>query len=348
MVKVALQTRQGVHEVDAPADERLLYCGLRQGYDLAHECASGTCGTCKAILISGDVRSLWSNAPGNQYVRQERNEFLMCQAVAQSDEVCIKVRPALKPPTQSPVPANLEGVIQSQELLTEDVAVFEYQLSRPVRFLAGQFITVARDEFPGYRAYSMTNYSADETQLLKFLVKRIPGGKLTEWLFEKDRTGCTLQGFGPLGRAVFVPDSDRDIVALAGGSGIAGIMAILAQTSSCGHFEQNRAQVVFGLNRPNDAFFLESLNRLGAEHPNLQIWIALVEPDSSGSLSKAFPALEFGTGYLHEVADQVLGDLTEVSTAFLAGPPVAVDASRKMLVETRKFSVRKIRFDRFG
>lgn len=347
MSKVTLETHQGVQEMEASQNERLLYSGLRQGFDLAHECASGTCGTCKAILVSGDIRSLWPDAPGNRYVKAERNEFLMCQCVVQSD-VQIKVRPALRPPIAVPTPADLRGVITSQQHLTDEVATLEFELSHPVRFLAGQFITVASPEFPGYRAYSMTNYSANETQVLNFVVKRIPGGKFTDWLFEKDRTGCTLDGFGPIGRAVFAPEIDQDFIALAGGSGIAGIMAILSHASSCGHFEEHRVEVVFGLNRPQDTFFLDTLNRYSADHQKLRIVVALVEPDLSGALQQEYPDLQFVQGYLHEVADATLGDLSEVSIAFLAGPPIAVEASQKMLAMERQFSARKIRFDRFG
>ncbi len=347
MVRIVIETRQGTREMDVQADERLLYCGLRHGFDLAHECASGTCGTCKATLVSGNIRSLWPEAPGQQYVRAHRNEFLMCQCVAES-EAQIKVRPALKSPVAAPVPSTLNGVIRSQQHLSDDIAVFELALSEPVKCLAGQFITVAREEFPGFRAYSMTNYSPKETQILRFLVKRISGGKFTEWLFEKDRTGCELDGFGPVGRAVFAPDVDQNFIALAGGSGIAGIMAILEHASTCGHFETHQAHVVFGLNRPREAFFLDTLNQYSVRHSNLRITVAMLEPDLSGSLQREYPDLEFAKGFLHEVAGTTLADLSDVSVAFLAGPPLAVDAAQKMLVMERKFSVRKIRFDRFG
>ncbi len=347
MAKITLETRQGVQEMETLGSERLLYSGLRQGFDLAHECASGTCGTCKAILVSGNVRSLWSDAPGNRYVKAERNEFLMCQCVADSN-IHVKVRPALRAPVATPTPGKFSGVISAQQHLTDDVTTFEFKLSHPTCFLAGQFITLANAEIPGYRAYSMTNYSANETQVLNFLVKRIPGGKFTDWLFEEDRTGCSLEGFGPVGRAVFAPDIDQDFIALAGGSGIAGIMAILSHASSCGHFEKHRAEVVFGLNRPQDAFFLDRLNQYSVKHENLQITVALVASDSSGELQREYPNLEFAQGYLHEVADATLGDLSEVSVAFVAGPPVAVEACQKMLAMERKFSARKIRFDRFG
>lgn len=347
MVKAVIESRQGLLEMNVPANERLLYCGLGYGFDLAHECATGTCGTCKAILVSGEVRSLWPEAPGNRYVRAQKNEFLMCQAVAET-EVHIKVRPAVRPPISLPTPARLHGVIENYRNLTPDVAVFEYRLSSPARFAAGQFVTVNVDGIPGYRAYSMTNYSADETDSLMFVVKRIPNGRFTEWLFGDDRTGCTLNCFGPVGRAVFVPETDGEFIALAGGSGIAGIMAILQHASNCGHLDRHPVWVVFGLNRPQDVFFLETLNEYAAQHTGLNIIVALVDPDKDGMLQEKYSDLDFATGFLHEVAGARLPDLSDVSVAFLAGPPVAVDACQKLLIMERKFSPRKIRYDRFG
>ena len=198
------------------------------------------------LALVEPVKQLWCQVRCGHYGRRHRgtdmydrrkNEFLMCQAVAET-EVHIKVRPAVRPPILLPTPARLHGVIENYRNLTPDVAEFEYQLSSLTRFAAGQFVTVNVDEIPGYRAYSMTNYSADETDSLKFLVKRIPNGQFTEWLFGDDRTGCTLNGFGPVGRAVFAPETDGEFIALAGGSGIAGIMAILQHASNCGHLDR--------------------------------------------------------------------------------------------------------------
>ena len=347
MFKVKLEERQGTQEMHVSKGERILYCGLRNGFNLAHDCASGVCGTCKAVLVSGEVSSLWSEAPGNKIVREERNEFLMCQAVAKSD-VHIKVRPAVPSPAPKPQPGTLKGVIKNHRSLNSNVAVFEYHLSQPVQFLAGQFATVQLEGIPGYRAYSMTNYSAEPTQSLHFVVKHIPGGKLTDWLFQQNRDGHELMGFGPVGRAVFAPESDGDFIVLAGGSGIAGIMAILQHASDCGHFEKYRGDVVFGLNGPQDVFFLDELNSLAGRYKNLRVIVALVEPDRSGSLTSDYLNLEFSEGYLSNVANEVLGDLSEITVAFVAGPPLAVETSQKMLVMERKVSARKMRFDRFG
>ena len=64
---------------------RILYAGLAAGINLPYECGSGTCGTCKARLIAGEIDDLLAaRRPGRKYLKQP-GEFLMCQCVARND-----------------------------------------------------------------------------------------------------------------------------------------------------------------------------------------------------------------------------------------------------------------------
>ena len=346
-MKIVLHRKDKTREIEALAGERLLYCGLRHGVALPYECGSGTCGTCKAVLVSGKIDTRWAQAPGNRYVKADRGEFLMCQSVAVEDSH-IRVRPPVAPPVELPVPQSVSGEIRNHRQLNDDVAVFDYQLERPLDYRAGQFVTVENSEISGFRAYSMTNYYEQPAESLNFVVKRIPDGGFTEWLFSRNRDGEPLNGFGPLGRAVFTSELDGDFIALVGGTGIAGIMAILENAMRSGHLEQNSVQLVFGLNRPKDAFFFDRLNDYCAAYPNLRVIVSLVEFEDHQSLDDSYPNLEFASGYVHEAANEILGDLSEISVAFLAGPPPAVNASMRMLMTERRISPRKMRFDKFG
>src|SRR5262249_12732489 len=65
--------------------EPLLYAALRAGVAIPYECATGTCGTCKARRIAGVVVADWAQAPGNAYLRSDRDEVLLCQTRALGD-----------------------------------------------------------------------------------------------------------------------------------------------------------------------------------------------------------------------------------------------------------------------
>src|SRR5947207_14602370 len=79
-----LARNQGL-EFEARARETVLFAGLRAGIELPYECATGTCGTCKAKLISGRLHDGWREAPGRKHVKPEQREFLMCQCAAEGE-----------------------------------------------------------------------------------------------------------------------------------------------------------------------------------------------------------------------------------------------------------------------
>jgi toluene monooxygenase electron transfer component len=51
---------------DAAPGERILHAGLLAGAGLPFECASGTCGACKARRVSGEVIDLWPKLLGER------------------------------------------------------------------------------------------------------------------------------------------------------------------------------------------------------------------------------------------------------------------------------------------
>ena len=56
----------------------MLYAGLAAGIHLPYECGSGTCGTCKARIVTGEVEDAWPQAAGRKYLKQA-GEILLCQ-----------------------------------------------------------------------------------------------------------------------------------------------------------------------------------------------------------------------------------------------------------------------------
>src|SRR5690606_41748700 len=50
-MKVEVKAKNGEFRFECNEGEHVLYAGLRQGIDLPYECATGTCGTCKARAV---------------------------------------------------------------------------------------------------------------------------------------------------------------------------------------------------------------------------------------------------------------------------------------------------------
>ena len=348
-MKLTVRTRDGSTSIDCAEGDRILYAGLRAGLELPYECATGTCGTCKARARPGQVEELWPEAPGRAYLKPERGEFLMCQARSLEDcEILVPGRPA-GAAERTLHPSERRGVLTDLRRLTHDVVRLEVALDEPTRFHPGQFMVVEAPGISGYRAYSMANF-ATQTPRLTFVIKRKPGGALSEWLFSCDVVGAELRLFGPLGRATFHPEEDKDFLCIAGGSGIAGMMSILERARQEGYFASHRGQVFFGVRTIKDTFFLDELSKLRSLAPErLEVTVALSDEEAPAAQCTGHPGLNYATGLVHHVAQRHLsGGLANATTAFVAGPPPMVDGALRMLVLEARLPANDIRYDKFS
>ena len=54
-MRTQINARNRAYQFDTAHGEKILFAGLRQGIDLPYECATGTCGTCKTAVLSGEA-----------------------------------------------------------------------------------------------------------------------------------------------------------------------------------------------------------------------------------------------------------------------------------------------------
>ena len=353
---ITIQTKSGVFEVPTTDDDiPVLFAGLAAGLTLPYECATGTCGTCRARVMSGSYEMAWKEAPGAQRLKLDKGDVLMCQCRAQAG--CVLRVPAQVSQTDGEAPKVLSGRIVELRPLTEDVVHFEVELAEPCAFAAGQFVVVSAPGFTGGRAYSMVNY-VPETDRLAFVVKRKPGGGFSEWLFGGSRLEAEIQLFGPLGAATFRPDSDGDLICITGGSGIAGIMSILDHAVSSGHFNRHRGQLFFGVRTLADAFYLDELRGFVDKSGGaLGVTLALSHEEIDGGRHPNHPSIRLAHGFVHDVAGRALADDAgddyfvdkgPQTVGFLAGPPPMVDAGVRVLLTEAGLTPGQVRYDKFG
>ena len=347
-MRLQVNARNRGYPFDAQSGERVLYAGLGSGVDLPYECGTGTCGTCKAKLIEGRVRDLWPEAPGKKHLKSGQDELLMCQCAAEGDltlEVSTFVY-AMNP--GGCVPARCAGILRAPRALTADVMAFRVDLERARDFDAGQFVVLGAPGVAGPRAYSMVNFE-HAARSLEFVARQKPGGGFSEWLFGGSAEGARLDVFGPLGKATFYPGLGKNLLCIAGGSGIAGIMSILSRASQERYFEQYRGDVYFGVRTMKDAFYLGELSAFRRQSPHhLRVTVALSDEPVPGSTARDWPELAFAQGLVHEVAKRGMqGNYANVR-AYVAGPPPAVDATIRVLLLEAKLTADNIRYDKFS
>jgi toluene monooxygenase electron transfer component len=337
-VRIQVNARNRGYDFEALPGEKVLYAGLRAGIDLPYECATGTCGTCKAKVVSGRVRDGWSEAPGKKFVKPAANEFLMCQCVAE-EALTLEVSKFVYPmDTGACVPQKCIGTVRSSRALTHDVMGFALEFEEPRDFDAGQFVLLAPEGVAGYRGYSMCNFARGGRRL-DFIVKRKPDGGFSEWLFGGKRDGARVETFGPLGKATFDPALGKHLLLIAGGSGIAGMMSILARAHEAQYFARHRGWLFFGVRTMRDAFFLDELSR----YSGVDVTIALSEEDPPQNTR-----LRFERGLVHEVAKRAMAGKYQDVRAYVAGPPLAVDAAIRVLLLEAKLTTDNIRYDKYS
>jgi len=346
-MKIDVVARDGAVAFDCAEDDRLLLAGLAAGHGLPYECGTGTCATCKATLDSGTVDDGWADAPARRMLKEEPREILMCQAQPRSD--CkLSIRGRLSEP-DGPVPASQDAMLVSVVPLNHDVLRLEIRPAQPTPYDAGQFMLVDFSEVPGYRGWSMASWRPDG-ESLEFTVKLMPGGSVSGWLQSGDRAGSRLRLFGPLGRASFRPERDEaDLLCVAGGSGLAPVLAILERARDAGHFEKHRADVFFGVRTYDDLYMVDRLRGLSeAASGRMALTFAFSDTLPSGSDRDTLAGIEVAEGFVHEAVGAAMAGRFEGVLAYMAGPPPMVEAAMRLLVMQGKVPPARIRYDKFS
>jgi len=346
-MRIKLTGRDRAVSFDCADDREILFAGLAAGFGLPYECGTGTCATCKASVVEGDVDPGWIDAPGRRLLKEANNEILMCQARPRGD--CRLTVRARLPDTDGFLPTPIGAQVASVAPLNHNVLRLAIRPARPMPYDAGQFMLVGIPGVPGYRGWSMASYDkAAET--LVFTVKLMPGGSASAWLADSAKVGDAVTLLGPLGKASFRPERDAaDLVCVAGGSGLAPILAILERAHEAGHFSRHRADVFFGVRAFVDLYETDRLLTFAGQHPDhVALTMAFSETMPSPAEQGRLPGVTVAAGFVHEVMGQSMAGRFADVMAYLAGPPPMVEAAMRVLVMQGKVPPARIRYDKFS
>lgn len=113
--------------------------------------------------------------------------------------------------------ADIETLIDRIERPYPSLVRIRVALDDPLQFAPGQYATLRAFDTP--RPYSIANSPNDDE--LEFCIRRVPGGRLTSDLFEGMEVGDEVTIRGPGGEMVLDSPTERGIVFLATGTGVA-------------------------------------------------------------------------------------------------------------------------------
>ena len=318
-------------------DDTITRAGLRAGVALPYECNTGACGTCKMELVSGEIESLRPDAPGLTDRDRAKGRLLGCQAQPRGDCV-IKVRVddrAAGEPRPQPADAELKWTRE----ITHDIREFSFELPAPQPFLPGQYALVQLPGVPTVRAYSMSNIAGGRDW--QFQIKRVPGGCATGVLFDRLQPGARVTIDGPYGHAYLRPDAARDIVCVAGGSGIAPIISIIRAMAETPALADRRLHLFYGGRRPEDICGEDMLRALPQLAERCTYVPVISCPDDDAS--RAWTGRR---GFVHEALDLALAPPLSAYEFYFAGPPPMTLATQRLLLEA-KVPMTQMHFDQF-
>ena len=286
---------------------------LRAGVAFPFSCQAGNCGTCKCELVSGDVLELGHSEHALSAEERAKGIILACRTQVWDDTIVRRID--TEELVMHPSRVMRCRVIEL-EALTHDIrgVRLAVEAGGPMAFSAGQYAEV---EFaPGLsRHYSMAN-TPDEPELV-FHVRHMPGGRSSAHVATRLKIGDKVKVSGPLGVSYLREQHRGPVVLVAGGSGLAPIQSMLCTLFERGH--EAAVRLYFGVRSERDIYHEGLLKDLAAQHPNFEYQVVLSE--EIGARGRRY-------GLVHQAIDL---PLPQEAMAYLAGPPVMVEAASALL-----------------
>jgi propane monooxygenase reductase subunit len=320
-------------EFEVDEDETVLRGAFRQGLMLMHGCKEGQCAACKSFLLDGEVDlEKYSTFALNDFEKEE-GWTLLCRAHAESD-LEVELINYDEEILRSGVPEQKEQLrVETLEALTHDI----YRLvldATEMNYKPGQYVDVTIPGSEEIRSFSMANLPNGK---LEFMIKAYPDGKFSSLLADKKiEEGHELTVTGPYGVFTLRRNSDRPLLFIGGGAGMAPILALLRALADQG--SERKAVYYYGARGPKDLFHLDELKELEERLANFTFVPALSDCDEEEDW-------EGERGLITDVVQRCEQELSEMD-AYLCGPPPMVDAAIAML-DAKGVPEERVFYDKF-
>lgn len=326
-------------EFDHLGKDTVLRAALRAGLGFPYECNSGGCGSCKFELIEGEVENLWPQAPGLTERDIRRGKLLACQCVAMTDlRIKVRTTPECVPPIR---PKRQRARLIGMHAITHDISEFRFVSEGGTDFLAGQYAMLAIPGVSTPRAYSMSNLGNTHGEW-QFQIRRVANGVATDILFQHLQVGESIEIDGPYGLAFLRTEVPRDIVCVAGGSGLAPMVSIARVAAQSGMLGTRQLHFFYGGRTPRDICGESFLRILPGFDDRIHFHPVVSMPgDDAGATWSG------EVGFVHDLVRRTFGDAMQGYEFYFAGPPPMTQTLQEMLMVDYRVPFEQIHFDRF-
>ena len=174
-------------------------------------------------------------------------------------------------------PAFWKGSVISCESRSFDISVLQVRPEPRLDFVPGQSVAIESPRRPRlWRYYSIAN-APREDGTLDFHIRLIDGGAVSMALTQGQSLGEEIRIGSPVGVLTLDTTSERDILMIAGSTGLAPLKAMIEQVATMPKPPQ--VHLFFGARYADGLYDLPAMEKLAAEHD----WLNVV-PAVSGEL----------------------------------------------------------------
>ncbi len=188
------------------------------------------------------------------------------------------------------------------------IAEIMVQPHQPYPFVAGQYVSIETPWAPRqWRQYSPANAPRPNSELT-FHVRAVREGKVSNALVHHARPGDPVRLGPPEGDMVLRPTRQRDLLFVAGGTGLAPIRALIEEVAQGSIGDAREVSLFIGARTAKELYGLDDMLRMSQRYHWLRVRAAVSDeriPGLEGTLPDVLA--EFGPWYRHE--------------AYLCGPP---------------------------
>lgn len=212
------------HDYFLQGRDTLLEAGLHAGFALDYGCSDGSCGKCKARLVSGTVKPVKSFA-GNLSDSERQNGYILtCGATAVTD-VTLEM-PEVAAPAQLSVD-SLEAVVSRVDKSREECTIIFVKTAgnKRLRFVAGQHVRIGLHG-PAEGEYPISSCQCEQTSM-EFHVFTDTGNSSLAHALQQLKPGDILKVEGPMGDFTLDAGSIRPVIFIAWDQGFAHIKGIV-------------------------------------------------------------------------------------------------------------------------
>lgn len=203
--------------------ETILDAGLRAGLALKYGCSNGTCGLCKARVLSGEVKTIRPHADLLTDSEKRQSYVLLCSTTAVTD-VDIEAQTARG--VRDIDEQHIQGHIKARDRHSDDMMVLYVRTpeDKRLRFLAGQSVILSLGQAAS-RELPVASCPCEDREL-QFHVRRERGDAFSAYVFDSLKEMDEVTIHGPRGSFV-LQESSRPIVFIACDGGFAPIKSLI-------------------------------------------------------------------------------------------------------------------------